>query len=85
VCVYVCVYVCMYVRMYVCMYVCIFKIYLFCMLHYYGVVLHAVVFPYAISVHFHIINKVTYSRYTLVNLSAMILLLSIIYQKIYCS
>jgi hypothetical protein len=43
------------------------------------------VVPYAIYVQFHIINKVTYSRYTLVNLSAIILLLSINYQKIYCS
>jgi len=45
VCTYVFMHVCMYVRTYVCtrMYVCIFKIYLLNMLHYFGVILHAVI------------------------------------------
>jgi hypothetical protein len=36
----------------------VFLILLFCMLHYYGVILRAVMVSYAISKQFHIINKV---------------------------
>ena len=50
-CVRVCMYVCMYVCMSVCMYECMYVFYkhlLACMLHYYGVILHAlmVIFTY---------------------------------------
>ena len=50
VCTYVRMYVCMYVRIYLCMcvctYVCIvyFLFYLVSMLHYFGVILHAVIY-----------------------------------------
>jgi len=54
VCMYICVYVCMYIYIcvcvfmyYVCMYVCIFyKHLLACMLHYYGVILHALMLTF---------------------------------------
>ena len=64
VCMYICIYICMYVYiyiyvyMYVCIYVCIYVFYnyLFCMLHYYEVILHEVVFSYTISIQLHNIN-----------------------------
>jgi hypothetical protein len=54
---YICpLFVCMYVCMCVCMYVCVFIYLLFCMLHYYEVILHAVVVSYTISLALHTVN-----------------------------
>ena len=54
----VCVCVCVCVCMCFCVCVCVFfkYIYLFCMLHNYEVILHAVVFLYTISIQLHNIN-----------------------------
>jgi len=44
ICVCVCMYVCLYIC--VCKYVCILFIYLLSMLHYFGVILHAVIYMF---------------------------------------